>query len=200
MSCPADLFDSVRAVRRVVSVWVVGGSGAIVHHHRCSNASAMTERSGPAGRSDPPRYLRTGFAVEVRIEQLDGLSRSCRRSPTVSKFRLRMVFTLTGQVVKRCFSPCAPPRSLCRHTTAIMITRFLTEVRVAFNPFSPRSKPARLFLSLIPADARANGMSVQSKLLPRTSKEAATLGVKFSMCPHPQKRISRRMPVDVAQP
>lgn len=34
-----------------------------------------------------------------------------------------------------------------------MITRFLTEVRVAFNPFSPRSKPARLFLSLIPADA-----------------------------------------------
>ncbi|KAF2627753.1 hypothetical protein BU25DRAFT_392037 [Macroventuria anomochaeta] len=60
-----------------------------------------------------------------------------------------------------------------------MITRFLTEVRVAFNPFSPRSKPARLFLSLIPADARANGMTVQSKMLPRTSKESATLGVKF---------------------
>ncbi|OSS49766.1 hypothetical protein B5807_06021 [Epicoccum nigrum] len=60
-----------------------------------------------------------------------------------------------------------------------MITRFLTEVRVAFNPFSPRSKPARLFLSLIPADARASGMSVQSKLLPRTSKENATLDVKF---------------------
>jgi large subunit ribosomal protein L53 len=65
-----------------------------------------------------------------------------------------------------------------------MITRFLTEVRVAFNPFSPRSKPARLFLSLIPADARANGMSVQSKMLPRTSKENATLGVKFSTCIH----------------
>lgn len=68
------------------------------------------------------------------------------------------------------------------HTTATMITRFLTEVRVAFNPFSPRSKPARLFLSLIPADARANGMSVQSKLLPRTSKDNATLDVKFSTC------------------
>lgn len=63
-----------------------------------------------------------------------------------------------------------------------MITRFLTEVRVAFNPFSPRSKPARLFLSLIPADARSNGMLVQSTMLPRTSKQNATLGVKFSTC------------------
>jgi large subunit ribosomal protein L53 len=63
-----------------------------------------------------------------------------------------------------------------------MITRFLTEVRVAFNPFSPRSKPARLFLSLIPADARSNGMIVQSTMLPRTSTQNATLGVKFSTC------------------
>lgn len=63
-----------------------------------------------------------------------------------------------------------------------MITRFLTEVRVAFNPFSPRSKPARLFLSLIPANARASGMTVQSKLLPRTSKDNATLDIKFSTC------------------
>ena len=69
------------------------------------------------------------------------------------------------------------------YPVAVMITRFLTEVRVAFNPFSPRSKPARLFLSLIPADARASGMNVQSKLLPRTSKENATLDVKFSMYP-----------------
>jgi large subunit ribosomal protein L53 len=61
-----------------------------------------------------------------------------------------------------------------------MITRFLTDVRVTFNPFSPRSKPARLFLSLIPSDARANGMKIEHKMLPRTSKEIATLGVKFS--------------------
>jgi hypothetical protein len=61
-----------------------------------------------------------------------------------------------------------------------MITRFLTDVRVTFNPFSPRSKPARLFLSLIPSDARANGMKIEHKMLPRTSKEVATLGVKFS--------------------
>jgi large subunit ribosomal protein L53 len=60
-----------------------------------------------------------------------------------------------------------------------MITRFLTDVRVTFNPFSPRSKPARLFLSLIPSDARANGMKIEHKMLPRTSKEVATLGVKF---------------------
>ncbi|KAF1932243.1 uncharacterized protein M421DRAFT_287471 [Didymella exigua CBS 183.55] len=60
-----------------------------------------------------------------------------------------------------------------------MITRFLTEVRVAFNPFNPRSKPARLFLSLIPSDARSNGLLVQSTMLPRTSKQNATLGVKF---------------------
>ena len=76
-------------------------------------------------------------------------------------------------------SPCTRPSA----ATAAMITRFLTDVRVTFNPFSPRSKPARLFLSLIPADARASGMSVQSKLLPRTSKENATLDVKFSTCP-----------------
>ena len=61
-----------------------------------------------------------------------------------------------------------------------MITRFLTDVRVTFNPFSPRSKPARLFLSLIPPNARADGMKIESKMLPRDSKEPASLGVKFS--------------------
>lgn len=70
--------------------------------------------------------------------------------------------------------------------TAIMITRFLTDVRVTFNPFSPRSKPARLFLSLIPPDARADGMKIESKMLPRHSKEPATLGVKFSMYHRPR--------------
>jgi large subunit ribosomal protein L53 len=62
-----------------------------------------------------------------------------------------------------------------------MITRFLTEVRVKFNPFSVRAKPARLFLSLIPPTARANGMLVETKMLPRASKEPATLAVKFSV-------------------
>jgi large subunit ribosomal protein L53 len=61
-----------------------------------------------------------------------------------------------------------------------MITRFLTDVRVKFNPFSPRAKPARLFLSLIPPNARADGMKIETKMLPRTSTEPATLDVKFS--------------------
>jgi hypothetical protein len=61
-----------------------------------------------------------------------------------------------------------------------MITRFLTDVRVSFNPFSLRAKPARLFLSLIPPNARAAGMKIESKMLPRTSKEPASLAVKFS--------------------
>lgn len=61
-----------------------------------------------------------------------------------------------------------------------MITRFLTDVRVTFNPFSLKSKPARLFLSLIPPDARSDGMKIESKMLPRSSKEPASLAVKFS--------------------
>ncbi|KAF1975866.1 hypothetical protein BU23DRAFT_529821 [Bimuria novae-zelandiae CBS 107.79] len=60
-----------------------------------------------------------------------------------------------------------------------MITRFLTDVRVKFNPFSKRAKPARLFLSLIPPNARVDGMKIETKMLPRTSKEPATLDVKF---------------------
>ncbi|OAL55709.1 hypothetical protein IQ07DRAFT_583155 [Pyrenochaeta sp. DS3sAY3a] len=60
-----------------------------------------------------------------------------------------------------------------------MITRFLTDVRVTFNPFNLRSKPARLFLSLIPPNARLDGMKIESKMLPRTSKEPARLALKF---------------------
>jgi hypothetical protein len=61
-----------------------------------------------------------------------------------------------------------------------MITRFLTDVRVTFNPFSMRAKPARLFLSLIPPNARMEGMKIESKMLPRESKDPASLAVKFS--------------------
>ena len=66
-----------------------------------------------------------------------------------------------------------------------MITRFLTEVRISFNPFNLRSKSARLFLSLIPPTARTDGMKIESKMLPRASKEPASLGVKFSMYKSP---------------
>jgi large subunit ribosomal protein L53 len=60
-----------------------------------------------------------------------------------------------------------------------MITRFLTDVRVKFNPFSARAKSARLFLSLIPPNARMEGMKIETKMLPRTSTEPANLDLTF---------------------
>jgi len=61
-----------------------------------------------------------------------------------------------------------------------MITRFITEVKTTFNPFSPRAKPARLFLTLLPPNARANGMAISTQLLAKTSSEPSVLHVKFS--------------------
>jgi large subunit ribosomal protein L53 len=60
-----------------------------------------------------------------------------------------------------------------------MIPRFLTDVTVKFNPFSPRSKAARIFLSLLPPNARQT-MKISVAQLPKTSEEKATLAVKFS--------------------
>jgi large subunit ribosomal protein L53 len=60
-----------------------------------------------------------------------------------------------------------------------MITRYLTDVTARFNPFSPRAKTARLFLSKIPAAARLQ-LKVTATVLPRTSPEKPMLNVKFS--------------------
>lgn len=60
-----------------------------------------------------------------------------------------------------------------------MITRFLTEVSAVFNPFSPKAKTARLFLAFLPSGARSS-MKVETKLLPRTSKDKSFVTVKFS--------------------
>ncbi|KAL2256070.1 hypothetical protein VTK26DRAFT_2234 [Humicola hyalothermophila] len=60
-----------------------------------------------------------------------------------------------------------------------MITRFITDVTTRFNPFSPRAKSARLFLSFLPPTARASGMNITTQLLPRTSTEPSTLYIKF---------------------
>ncbi|TID16338.1 mitochondrial ribosomal protein L44 [Venturia nashicola] len=59
-----------------------------------------------------------------------------------------------------------------------MIPRFLTDVTVKFNPFSPKSKAARIFLSLLPPDARQT-MKISVAQLPRASEEKATLAIKF---------------------
>ena len=61
-----------------------------------------------------------------------------------------------------------------------MITRFLTSVTTKFNPFSPSAKTARIFLSLLPPNARQMGMKINTTLLPRNSKEPSVLLLKFS--------------------
>ncbi|KFY39523.1 hypothetical protein V494_03956 [Pseudogymnoascus sp. VKM F-4513 (FW-928)] len=61
---------------------------------------------------------------------------------------------------------------------AKMITRYLTEISTAFNPFSPRAKTARLFLSFLPGNARAT-MKITTKVLPKTSREKSFVQVKF---------------------
>ncbi|KAG5999557.1 hypothetical protein E4U54_001795 [Claviceps lovelessii] len=60
-----------------------------------------------------------------------------------------------------------------------MITKFMTEVTARFNPFSACAKPARLFLTYMPPNARANGTSIQTTLLPRDTPETSSLKVKF---------------------
>ncbi|RGP61154.1 ribosomal protein l44 [Fusarium sporotrichioides] len=60
-----------------------------------------------------------------------------------------------------------------------MITKFMTEVSAKFNPFSTCAKPARLFLTLLPPNARANGTTITSAILPRNSQEPSSLRVKF---------------------
>ena len=61
-----------------------------------------------------------------------------------------------------------------------MISRFITEVKATFNPFSPRAKSVRLFLSSLPPKARQEGMNIQTQLLPKASTTPSSLLVKFS--------------------
>lgn len=61
-----------------------------------------------------------------------------------------------------------------------MMTKFMTEITAKFNPFSACAKPARLFLTFLPPNARANGTVINTTLLPRTSAEPSSLYVKFS--------------------
>lgn len=60
-----------------------------------------------------------------------------------------------------------------------MITRFITEVSTSFNPFLPRAKTARLFLSFLPPNARQT-MKIDTKLLPRASRDPSFIQLKFS--------------------
>ncbi|KAI9851771.1 MAG: 39S ribosomal protein L44, mitochondrial [Thelocarpon superellum] len=59
-----------------------------------------------------------------------------------------------------------------------MITRFITDVRSTFNPFSRQAKTARLFLSFLPPNARQT-MKIETTLLPRNSRQRSILSLKF---------------------
>ncbi|KZF25978.1 mitochondrial ribosomal protein L44 [Xylona heveae TC161] len=59
-----------------------------------------------------------------------------------------------------------------------MITRFITDVSTKFNPFAPRSKTCRIFLSLLPPNARQT-MKINTVLLPRESRDRSALSLKF---------------------
>lgn len=74
------------------------------------------------------------------------------------------------------FAACA-----CANSRDKMITKFMTEITARFNPFSTCAKPARLFLTLLPPNARTSGTVINTVLLPRTSNEAGSVAVKFSM-------------------
>ncbi|KAF2719959.1 hypothetical protein K431DRAFT_304770 [Polychaeton citri CBS 116435] len=62
-----------------------------------------------------------------------------------------------------------------------MLTKYITTVTTSFSPFNPRSgKTARTFLAMLPPNARADGMTIDVKLLPRAQMNLpATLGLKF---------------------
>lgn len=61
-----------------------------------------------------------------------------------------------------------------------MMTKFMTEVTAKFNPFSASAKPARLFLTHLPPNARSQGMKININTLAKSSTETSSLKIKFS--------------------
>lgn len=62
-----------------------------------------------------------------------------------------------------------------------MLTKYLTGVSTSFSPFNARSgKTARLFLALLPPNARST-MAVDVQMLPKSmSRQPGFLNLKFS--------------------
>lgn len=80
--------------------------------------------------------------------------------------------------------------------SATMITKFITDVSTKFNPFSKRAKTCRIFLAHLPSSARQT-MNIDTKILPRTSREGSTLSLKFSKFIRSSNlRLSGIMPVN----
>jgi large subunit ribosomal protein L53 len=63
-----------------------------------------------------------------------------------------------------------------------MIPRFLSDVTIKFNPFSQRAKTARIFLAILPPNARQT-MKISVTQWPKESTEKPVLDLKFSTFP-----------------
>lgn len=63
-----------------------------------------------------------------------------------------------------------------------MITKYLTTVSVAFNPFSKAGRTARIFMTLLGPDAR-NTMKIKTAVLRRDSEVGGRVEVGFSIFP-----------------
>lgn len=59
-----------------------------------------------------------------------------------------------------------------------MITQFITDVSVKFNPFRRSGNACRFFLAQLPANARTT-MKIKTTLLSRNSEEKSTLRLKM---------------------
>ena len=66
--------------------------------------------------------------------------------------------------------------------TTTMISTFITSVSAKFNPFARAQRMPRIFLSMLPPNARSSGMKISVAQLPRESAEAGSLNLTFSMC------------------
>lgn len=60
-----------------------------------------------------------------------------------------------------------------------MITKFITDVSVKFNPFRKSGNACRFFLAQLPANARAT-MKINTTILAKHSKEQSMLHVRLS--------------------
>ena len=60
-----------------------------------------------------------------------------------------------------------------------MITKFITNVSVKFDPFKRSDNACRFFLAQLPANARTT-MKISTTILPRNSQEESMLYIKLS--------------------
>jgi hypothetical protein len=67
-----------------------------------------------------------------------------------------------------------------------MISNFITNVSAKFNPFARSQRMPRIFLSMLPPDARTS-IKITVAQLPRESVEKGSLSLTFSTCYGPTR-------------